>query len=103
MRTSRTGGSTMTLRRFLVIHFTDGATAESSISWWRNPDARGASAHIVIDRDRPQDPGAAVYTSNTALTRGKVGFTTETGQLGSDGVIDSLAELVRPGPLARSA
>jgi predicted deacylase len=40
--------------------------------------------HIVIDRDRPQDPGAAVYTSNTALTRGKVGFTTETGQLGSD-------------------
>lgn len=25
------------------------------------------------------------------------------GQLGSDGVIDSLAELVRPGPLARSA
>jgi hypothetical protein len=40
--------------------------------------------HIVIDRDRPQDPAAAVYTSNTALTRGKVGFTTETGQLGSD-------------------
>jgi predicted deacylase len=40
--------------------------------------------HIVIDRDRPQDPAAAIYTSNTALTRGKVGFTTETGQLGSD-------------------
>ncbi|MBE0592735.1 MAG: succinylglutamate desuccinylase/aspartoacylase family protein [Gemmatimonadales bacterium] len=40
--------------------------------------------HIVIDRDRPHDPGASVYTSNTALTRGKPGITTETGQLGSN-------------------
>jgi len=34
----------------VVIHFTDGATADSSVSWWRNPKARGANAHIVIDR-----------------------------------------------------
>lgn len=40
--------------------------------------------HIVIDRDRPRDRGASLYTSNTALTRGKAGITTETGQLGSD-------------------
>jgi len=40
--------------------------------------------HIVIDRDRPHDPGASVYTSNTALTRGKPGITTETGKLGSN-------------------
>jgi predicted deacylase len=40
--------------------------------------------HIVIDTDRPKDPAAAVYTSNTALTRGKPGFTTETGRLGSN-------------------
>lgn len=45
------GGSAMNVRRFLVIHFTDGATADSSISWWKNPAAKGASAHIVIDRD----------------------------------------------------
>ncbi|MFQ5694409.1 MAG: M14 family metallopeptidase [Terriglobia bacterium] len=38
--------------------------------------------HIVIDSDRPSDPQASVYTSNTALTRGKPGITTETGQLG---------------------
>lgn len=49
--------------------------------------------HIVVDRDRPKDPTASVYTSNTALTRGKPGITTETGQLGStdEGWVD-LAE-----------
>lgn len=45
------GGSSMPVRRFLVIHFTSGATAESSIDFWRTPQAKGASAHIVIDRD----------------------------------------------------
>jgi N-acetylmuramoyl-L-alanine amidase len=45
------GGSPMRIRRFLVIHFTSGATAESSIEFWRTPAAKGASAHIVIDRD----------------------------------------------------
>lgn len=41
----------MPVRRFLVIHFTSGATAESSIEFWRTPAAKGASAHIVIDRN----------------------------------------------------
>lgn len=45
------GGSPMGTRRFLVIHFTSGATAKSSIEFWRSPEAKGASAHIVIDRD----------------------------------------------------
>lgn len=45
------GGSVMPVRRFLVIHFTSGATALSSINFWRTPAAKGASAHIVIDRD----------------------------------------------------
>ncbi len=40
--------------------------------------------HIVIDRGRPSDPGGSIYTSNTALTRGKPGITTETGQMGSN-------------------
>lgn len=35
--------------------------------------------HIVIDRERPVDPAASVYLSNTAITRGKPALTTETG------------------------
>lgn len=45
------GGRGMPVRRYLVMHFTAGASAESSISWWKQPAAKGASAHIVIDRD----------------------------------------------------
>ncbi len=41
----------MRTRRFLVIHHTCGGTAESSIEWWKNPEANGACAHFVIDRD----------------------------------------------------
>ena len=37
--------------------------------------------HIVIDRERPADATASVYLSNTAITRGKPGLTTETGAL----------------------
>ena len=35
--------------------------------------------HIVVDRERPLDAAASVYTSNTAITRGKPALTTETG------------------------
>lgn len=45
------GGSPMPVRRFLIIHHTAGATALSSINFWRSPEAKGASAHVVIDRD----------------------------------------------------
>lgn len=45
------GGNEMNTRRFLVIHFTSGATAKSSIDFWKSPAAKGASAHIIIDRD----------------------------------------------------
>ena len=45
------GGAEMKVRRFLVIHFTSGATALSSINFWRSPEATGASAQLVIDRD----------------------------------------------------
>lgn len=41
----------MPVRRYLVIHFTAGASAESSIDWWKQPAAKGASAHVIIDRD----------------------------------------------------
>lgn len=45
------GGNTMAIRRALVIHFTAGATGQSSIDFWRTPAAKGASAHVVIERD----------------------------------------------------
>lgn len=45
------GGSEMRVRRFLIMHFTAGATALSSINFWKTSEAKGANAHIVIDRD----------------------------------------------------
>ncbi len=45
------GGSKMDVRRFLVLHFTSGASAKSSIDFWRSTAAQGACAHIVIDRN----------------------------------------------------
>ncbi len=45
------GGSEMPIRRFLVIHFTSGASGQSSINFWKTPEAKGASAHLVIERD----------------------------------------------------
>ena len=35
---------------YLIIHFTKGASASSSINWLTNPDAK-ASAHLVIAKD----------------------------------------------------
>lgn len=45
------GGSVMSVRRFGIVHFTAGASAASSIEWWRDPEAAGANAHVIIDRD----------------------------------------------------
>jgi len=42
------GGKPMTIRRAVVLHFTGGASAESSINAMRE---RGVSAHLVVDRD----------------------------------------------------
>ncbi len=36
--------------QYLIMHYTAGKDAESTIRWFTNPDAR-ASAHIVISRD----------------------------------------------------
>lgn len=45
------GGLPMPIRRFLIQHFTAGGTAQSSIDFWNTPAAKGANAHIVVDRD----------------------------------------------------
>jgi N-acetylmuramoyl-L-alanine amidase len=44
------GGAVMAIRRFLVVHFTAGATGRSSIEYWRKL-ANGVCAHFVIERD----------------------------------------------------
>lgn len=44
------GGGDLPIRRFLVIHFTAGASALSSIEWWKKL-ANGICAHFVIERD----------------------------------------------------
>jgi N-acetylmuramoyl-L-alanine amidase len=45
------GGNLMLTRRFLVIHHTAGWGADTSIDYWMTKAARGASAHVIIDRD----------------------------------------------------
>jgi predicted deacylase len=39
--------------------------------------------HILVDRGRPRDPSASLFTANTAITRGKPAITTESGGLGA--------------------
>lgn len=43
-------GGQMNTRRVLVIHFTSGASARSSVDYWKQL-ANGICAHLVIDRD----------------------------------------------------
>jgi uncharacterized protein len=50
---------------------------------------------IVVDDERPVDPDASIYLSNTAITRGKPARTTETGCLGQ--VDDASIALVERG------
>ena len=38
--------------------------------------------HSVIDRSRPSDPKKSIYTSTTAIVRGKPSITTESGGMG---------------------
>ena len=62
------GGNEMSIRRALVIHFTAGATGQSSIDFWRTPAAKGACAHIVIERD-----GSIIQCRPFNLTCGHAG------------------------------
>jgi hypothetical protein len=39
--------------------------------------------HILVDRGRPRDPAASLFTANTAVTRGKPAITAESGGLGA--------------------
>lgn len=43
-------GGPMNVRRVLVIHFTSGASAASSVEYWKSL-GNGICAHLIIDRD----------------------------------------------------
>jgi predicted deacylase len=79
----------------LDLHCGDGNEALLPYAYWMTLDdeklnekakqlvlAFGLST-IVVDKDRPRDPKASAYTSNTAMTRNKPAITIESGQLGS--------------------
>ena len=73
------------------LHCGDGNESLRPYSYWiTTGDPKVAQAgramalafgldHIVVDDERPTDPAASIYTSNTAITRGKPALTTETG------------------------
>jgi predicted deacylase len=76
------------------LHCGDGNESLRPYSYWQitgDPKMDEASRemvlafgldHIVIDRDRPTDPQRTLYTSNTAVRRGKPAFTAESGGMG---------------------
>jgi predicted deacylase len=76
------------------LHCGDGNESLRPYSYWQvtgkaDIDAAGKEMalafgldHIVIDRERPKDPAKSVYTSNTAVLRGKPAITVESGGLG---------------------
>lgn len=83
------------------LHCGDGNESLSPYSYWITTGPPGVADesralalafgldHIVVDKERPTDPAASVYLSNTAITRGKPALTTETGGMAvvDDGAI----------------
>jgi len=76
------------------MHCGDGNESLRPYTYWQvtgDPALDGAGKemalafgldHVVIDRERPRDPGRSVYTSNTAAVRGKPAITVESGGMG---------------------
>lgn len=63
------GGSPMNVRRAAIVHFTAGWSGASAVDWWRDPKAKGASAHVVIDRD-----GSLIQCRPFSRTAGHAGI-----------------------------
>jgi predicted deacylase len=73
------------------LHCGDGNESLRPYSYWittGNADVAEAGKqmalafgldHIIVDRERPTDPKASVYLSNTGVTRGKPALTIESG------------------------
>jgi predicted deacylase len=76
------------------MHCGDGNESLRPYSYWQitgkpEIDAAGKELalafgldHIVIDRERPQDPAKSLYTANTAVLHGKPAITVESGGMG---------------------
>jgi uncharacterized protein len=76
------------------MHCGDGNESLRPYSYWQltgNPEMDAAGKrmalafgldHIVVDRERPADPERTLYTSNTAVRRGKPAITVESGGMG---------------------
>ena len=76
------------------LHCGDGNESLRPYSYWITTGGEKVAAagkqmalafgmdHIVVDRDRPTDPKASLYLSNTAITRGKPALTIESGAMG---------------------
>ncbi|HUL74091.1 MAG TPA: succinylglutamate desuccinylase/aspartoacylase family protein [Vicinamibacterales bacterium] len=76
------------------LHGGDGNESLRPYAYWITTGDPGVAAasralalafgldRIVVDTERPTDPAASMYLSNTAITRGKPAITTETGGLG---------------------
>jgi predicted deacylase len=76
------------------MHCGDGNEACRPYAYWvvsGQPDVDAGSRemalaygldHIVVDRGRPRDRARSLYTSNTAILRGKPAITTESGGMG---------------------
>jgi predicted deacylase len=76
------------------MHCGDGNESLRPYSYWQvtgdaKMDAAGRGMalafglpHIVVDRERPKDAAKSLYTSNTAVLRGKPAITTESGGMG---------------------
>ena len=89
------------------LHGGDGNESLRPYSYWitsGRPEVAEASRglalafgldRIVVDRDRPVDPAASTYLSNTAITRGVPAITTEIGGLARSD--DNLIELAARG------
>ena len=75
------------------LHCGDGNESLRPYTYWITTGAPGVADagrqmalafgldHIVVDRERPADPKASIYLSNTAITRGKPALTIESGGL----------------------
>jgi len=73
------------------VHCGDGNESLRPYSYWITSGPPGVADagkqmalafgldHIVVDRERPLDPKASIYLSNTAITRGKPALTIESG------------------------
>ena len=51
MKSSNTSGNFGSPPKIAVIHYTAGSTARSSAEWFRSPQNKSSSAHVVIERD----------------------------------------------------